>query len=165
MRTLILFIPVFLMFASCQSQRKGNSAYDSKAMAQGEISFETISLGNFSGLKDYTQRIIESKENWQEMWGAIQQGKSPIPALPDIDFSQYSVIIAGLGQKNTGGYQVNIDKVWLDGDVLHVNLTQTSPGPKCMATFAISQPYCVAVVPRSKYVDIKFDVRNNVRKC
>jgi hypothetical protein len=99
--------------------------------------------GQFSGVLQGGQRVIESAAQWQALWSDIGQ---PAPAGPDFD-SIFAVAVF-LGRRNTGGYGVG----WLDpassGPAGVIRYKEIKP--QGVASQILTQPYAVKIFPRGK---------------
>ena len=65
---------------------------------------------------------------------------------PSLDFEEFDLVIASLGQRNTGGYAVEITALQQEGATLVVVGHATVPGEDAVTTQAITHPYAAAVI-------------------
>ena len=75
-----------------------------------------------------------------------------IDMLEEENSPYYYVICSGL--KNTGGYDIKIVDIGMDGQTLIVTVEETSPDPMSMVTEALDYPYCVLMTDK-KVASIK----------
>jgi hypothetical protein len=87
-----------------------------------------------------------------------------MPKIPEVDFTKNCVIAVFMGDKNTGGYAINFDKVIKRTDALTVSVFETSPGVKCIVTQAITRPYEIAKIPKLD-MSVKFKAKLRVSEC
>jgi hypothetical protein len=68
------------------------------------------------------------------------------------------VVVAALGQRNSGGYTIRVDSALTTIDGLTVWITTTDPGSHCLTTAALTQPVDIASLPRIdgavRFVDV-----------
>lgn len=100
---------------------------------------ELVARQYYSGLDTPARRVITDARTWSAVWSQIWASFTPAPAVPEIDFSQSTVVIAAMGNKPSGGYAVSLEAFEHDGRIYAVVLEQ-SPGPTCATTAAITAP-------------------------
>ena len=78
---------------------------------------------------------------------------------PQLDLERFDLVVVALGEKNTGGYGVEIDSISLEDDVLHVQARATSPAPDAITTQAITHPITAALIDRTEAtrVEVAYD--------
>lgn len=64
--------------------------------------------GQQSGVKKPAQKVIDNLETWKKVWREVHQAVSPKPKLPKVDFEKQVVLAVFMGEKNTGGYRIQI---------------------------------------------------------
>jgi len=120
---------------------------------------------SFTGLRDSARIVVRDAEAWRSMWNRLYEGMSPIPTLPEIDFSKEAIIVAALGQRGSGGYGV-IFKSASEDDAGGINVVvlSSTPDRNCGLPTVLTQPVDVARIP-NRYASIRFIERNEVVKC
>ncbi len=68
------------------------------------------------------------------------------------------VLAVGLGDRPSGCYDVAIARVGSVDGALVVDATETTPGPGCICTAAMTHPFFAAAVPRSE-APVRFELR------
>ncbi len=113
------------------------------------INMETIERGTHSGITEKINYVIKNEDNWSKLWVNIHSGVliEP-PPLPEIDFRNYSVIAVFMGEKPTGGYRIDINKIVDQEDKLVVYIKEYTPKPDTMVTQVLTQPYHIVQVER-----------------
>jgi hypothetical protein len=71
--------------------------------------------------------------------------------VPTIDFEASNVVALFMGQKNTGGYSISLSGVTLSEETAIVQIITTAP--QDIATMALTEPYCIATISKSKKVE------------
>lgn len=72
----------------------------------------------------------------------------PVGDVP-VDFNKEMVLFVTLGQVYSDGYDVQIDRVWQQNQVVKVGITVVHPEPGEMGAPQPCSPYFLAVVPKS----------------
>jgi hypothetical protein len=125
-----------------------------------EISFETLSKGEHSTHIEKENLVIQDKETYYELWwGLFPEINECLDCgargIQEIDFSEHTVIAVFMGEKNSGGYSIEIVKIVDEpappfarcGDGARciskaiVYYKETKPGPDDIVTEALTQPY------------------------
>jgi len=125
---------------------------------------KTISQGAYSGHPEQASYIIDNQEDWQELWQKITAKTWPAPALPEVDFDNYMLLARFMGERTSGGYRVEFVVVLEAEEKVYAAVLETSPGPDCLVTAAMTQPYHVVQIPRTKK-EIVFNILETVRRC
>jgi hypothetical protein len=133
-----------LLLSSCQQRRAGTLHESDHNM--DDIGITTIAKGNYSGVDESIDLVIESEEDWRELWGKIYAGTYPVKEPPDIDFSRQTVLAAFLGTRSTGGYSIEFSRLVKENSKIKAIFTSKSPEPGDMVTTALSQPYHVVSI-------------------
>ena len=111
------------------------------------ISFETLDRGNYAGISQPFARTIEDGESWELFWNELYGNQIPIPLVREIDFSQKAIVAVGLGERNSGGYGIEIESVAIEEGTLAIHYRETTN--TCgVVTMAFTQPYHLAIVDR-----------------
>jgi hypothetical protein len=142
------------------------------------VPFETIEEGQFSGIVSQRFEVVRDEESFAQLWLDHTAPASPPPEAPVIDFEQDMVIAVFLGTQPTGGFSVEVVDVSptngvvedinsedeaadsvnnVEEDVndveegtsqLVVHVRATFPGPNCVVTQALTQPYQLVLLRR-----------------
>lgn len=111
--------------------------------------FETIAqdaTSPFSNIQAHVQ-ILRSEEELGTLWQQIHGGESAPPPVPQVSFPDKMVIVLVDSARPTGGYAIAITAVTPTEQGIFVTAVQTSPGPTCVVTQALTQPYHIVTVP------------------
>jgi hypothetical protein len=124
----------------------------------------TVAHEYYSGLTDAARLVITDAAGWASAWGQLYAPYQPQPALPEVDFAAQSVLVAALGERSTGGYDIRIDSVlrFEGGTIVYV--TTAAPGQNCVTTQALSQPAHLVRLARPVQ-PVVFQTRASVREC
>jgi hypothetical protein len=95
-----------------------------------------------SGVEGARRLVIRDPDNWSRFWAELGAG-----IRPEVDFTRDLVIAVASGQRKGGGHDIVVQRVTRSGGHLRIKVLETSPGPECMTTAALTQPVDVVVVP------------------
>jgi hypothetical protein len=118
----------------------------------------------YSALRERDRRAILTAGEWEAFWLAFHGPLEPKPDAPVIDFSRQMVLVAAMGERATGGYQIAIESVYRAAGKLLVRVEETAPGAGCILTQALTAPVTAVVVARSEEA-VEFQDRTIVVSC
>lgn len=124
----------------------------------------TTGYSAYSGLNDSLRGVVRDSLAWTDLWQRIQQPFFPRPAVPPVDFAREMVVVAALGQRPTGGYDIMIEGAERTADGMVVDLRVTSPASGCPVEAAMTQPVDLGRVPVSDG-PVRFRERRVVIAC
>lgn len=119
-----------------------------------------------SGLTFATRTVVDDAATFEKLWRQAFVSPGDTLPPPPVDWAREKVVFAGLGNRPSGGYVVNVSAAEQSGDELRITIETTSPGPNCMNAAVITQPVDVVTIPRPKPgVIIRFIERERTRDC
>ncbi len=101
-----------------------------------------------SGLTTQARLVIGDAATWASVWSQITAVDLTPPAAPAIDFDGQLILVAAMGMRPSGGFQITINDVRLVGEFVRISVTEKSPGDGCLVTGAVTDPIDVVAVPR-----------------
>lgn len=113
---------------------------------------------------DGGQQLVRDQPAWESLWKRLNANASPAPAVPPIDFTKDMLVVAGMGMKGHGGYKIAVSAATEEAGKITIEITETSPGPRCMNAMMMTSPVIVAKLPR-RTGDVTFDVVRKVVDC
>ncbi|TZF84736.1 protease complex subunit PrcB family protein [Pedobacter sp. BS3] len=140
---LLLVLPVLIGMTGC----------DDKPVIPTPVSLTQISKGNLygNGQEQIPEEkcVIRSTGDWNQLIERIDQvnNVSQDFSETDIDFDQYMVIAIFDKLQMNGGHAIDITNIVDNDDSIWVKVKYT--GPDGAAPSVITQPYCIAKIPRS----------------
>ncbi|TMI09973.1 protease complex subunit PrcB family protein [Candidatus Bathyarchaeota archaeon] len=87
-----------------------------------------------------------------------------VPPVPEVNFTERTVLAVFLGEKPTGGYSIQITDVDSRASHLVVTVLTTVPGPYCIVTQAFTSPYQMIWIPKTDQ-KVLFVSETNVINC
>lgn len=119
---------------------------------------------SYGNLDEEAREVVRTPDLWADAWQRLHEGGSPVPERPAVDFERNVVIVAAMGSRPTGGYDIEVESVHRDGESLFVVVRTTSPGDDCMVTQAFTAPTTAVRVPRVSG-DVHFVEKESVHEC
>jgi hypothetical protein len=94
--------------------------------------------------------LTESKEI--EM---LQNDETMRKKIQESDLQNATFLILNMGEKNTGGYKIAVEKVEETADKIIVTVKDINPEPGAMVTQAFTYPYTVVKINSKKQIEVK----------
>jgi protease stability complex PrcB-like protein len=118
----------------------------------------------YSGFGEPDRFVVRDSAQWAGVWATAFARQTPVPPLPSVDFATEMVVVAALGARPSGGYDIAIEGVAPEVGGAAVRVVTTAPGDNCYTTAAITEPVVMlrvgAVAGR-----IRFHERAETRFC
>jgi hypothetical protein len=121
-----------------------------------QVSFHTVLKGHRSGVRESVQIVARSQSEWSALWKRHASTEPNPPPLPTINFSNEIVVAVFLGEKPTGGHDVEIVSMEQNNDVLLVSFVEKSPRPGGVVTQAFTQPFHIVRVAAQSAARVNF---------
>lgn len=149
MKKLAVLSLLLVVLTGCCAHKKAQDGQAGKAGASG-AGFEILKQNAYGGFETESQVKADNQETLASLYKELG-----IETVPEIDFSTKSVIFAFMGQKPTGGHSITVKDVKADGDTTTVTIVKTTPKPGDNVTMALTAPYCIVAIPKTKEVVYK----------
>lgn len=133
-------------------------------LAVVRLTSDAAAFSTYTGVGDSLRLVVRDSLLWRQLWDRINQPIFPRPALPSIDFQREMVVVAGLGTRPSGGYDVVIETAEQDSTGIEVALRRASPAPGCPVAAVMTQPVDIARLPAS-HQPVRFRERTIVVPC
>lgn len=125
---------------------------------RSELTFRVVASGSHAPVApgEYVYRDAEE-------WRAVAQGIRDPAYEPSLSLE--GVLLASV-HANTGGYNVRFDSLYIEGgaDVVAIYAVE-EPGPDCMVTQALTQPFQAIAVPDLPPGPVRFVQRRRTYAC
>ncbi|WP_455211795.1 protease complex subunit PrcB family protein [Kaarinaea lacus] len=111
---------------------------------------------------------IDSPQAYQALFDELRKSYigSQAQQPPSVDMSTHGVLLVAMGQKNTGGYAVDLaDKeAVIDAGVLKLSAQWREPKPGMMLTQALTSPCLLLKIPKAEFQSIEIRDQNDVTR-
>ncbi len=85
----------------------------------------------YAGIGDPMRAVIRDSTAWRQLWDRINRPFVPPPSLPAIDFGREMIVVAALGSRPNGGYDVVIESAEQDSVGLQISVRVATPAAGC----------------------------------
>ena len=137
----------------------------SKTLKKEEIVFSTISKGTLfgNGIEGILEEkfTIKNEKQWQVFLNKINSVNNVSSSFSEINinFSNHNIICVFDTIRNTGGYAIEIERIFIEKKNLNIVYNKKEPGPMEMVTTIITQPYHIVKIEK-RGEDHKFINKN-----
>jgi len=111
-----------------------------------KIFFQTVAKGFRSGIRAPLQAVARSQSEWDGLWRKHVSNQTNPPPPPSIDFTKEIVAAVFLGEKPTGGYEIQIVSADRSDGSLTLSFDEKHPPPGGMTIQAFTQPFHIVRV-------------------
>lgn len=111
-----------------------------------KVSFQTVAKGFRSGIRESLQTVARSQSEWEGLWRKHVSNQTNPPPPPSIDFTKEIVAAVFLGEKPTGGYEIQIVSADRSDGSLTLSFNEKHPPPGGMTIQAFTQPFHIVRV-------------------
>ena len=134
----ISLLTLFLLLSGCRS-----GGFAQVASTNDSVSFEIIEKGVHSNYISRMDIVLTDQNELNNIYDTLNSTITPKKEIPQIDFSEYQVVISCMGEKPTGGYSMDVDSIMNVEEDLVVYLKYNAPKPGEMVTTALTSPYLI----------------------
>ena len=136
-----------------------------RTVADSIITIDQSQFGSYA-FQDKTNRVIQDPAAFVQFWDELHANQSPIPDLPDINFSEYTVLAAMMGVQSSGGFSITISRAGTSDGILGVMIEEKEPGEGCFNIAALTSPFHIVKVPKiSDRDDVRFTTNRTQVNC
>jgi hypothetical protein len=146
-----ILLSLIITCPACSSEARMPREKSESTIATSEapdirVSFQTIDKGSRSGVREPLQTVVRDEVEWNALWqkhASVTPNPAPAPA---VDFSKEIVGGVFLGEKPTGGVDVEIVRIDQTGPALVIEYREKSPLPGSIVTQALTQPFHIVKI-------------------
>jgi hypothetical protein len=140
----------FVLLCGCRSGfAAGQPVADRVPMPIVRMRAGPEAFSTYTGVGDSLRTVVRDSVIWRQLWQQINRPFFPQPALPVVDFGREMIVVAGLGARPSGGYDVIIESAARDSAGIEVALRRAMPGPGCPVPAVMTQPLDLVRIPAS----------------
>ncbi len=140
-------IPLFsicILFLSCKPAQQ--------VVVKEKDHYEVVFKSQIGGKKEKSTQVIKNYEEFNALITALNIGEESFDKLLAIDLEKHDLVACFLGEKNTGGYDIEIADVLFTDTTAQIILKEITPEKKELVTDAFTSPYLFVLVPKNKTI-------------
>jgi PrcB C-terminal len=114
------------------------------------LSIATVEKGYRSGIRESLQTVIRNRDEWNAFWKRHSTTDTHPVLAPIVNFDREIVVGIFLGEKSTGGYEVEIVRAERRDSSIYFYYREESPPPNAMVTQALTQPFHLVKITKDQ---------------
>jgi hypothetical protein len=141
-----------------------------RTLPPGAVTRQTVALPDsvarhlYSGITQRRRVVVQDAATWTQLWNEATAQVQPRPAVPQVDFSRESIVVASMGTRTTGGYAIEIVSAYDNGSRRSVVVREVSPPHTCGITQALTAPVVAVRLPYHSGT-VEFIETSQTRAC
>ena len=141
MKKIIPIAIILMVLNSCSSSKKATESQLYKVLVTSE----------YGGGSFRFYEIITEQKEFNMLLGDEEIKKFVKPG----DIKTANFILVNLGEKNNGGYDIEVESVVEEADKIVVSIKEIEPKKGSNVTMALTNPYAVIKINSKKPIEIK----------
>jgi hypothetical protein len=125
---------------------------------------DILAEGAFSAIDQPQQTVLHDAAAYAALWASHAAHEEPPAKAPAVDFAKDTVAAVFAGTQPTGGISLAVSSLRQEKDGWHLRLELRKPGPDCMVTQALTQPWMLVRIPGSGQA-VNMDIRVTEESC
>lgn len=117
--------------------------------------YEVVYKSQIGGKKEKSNVIIKNYEDFNALITQLNIGEDEFGKMLSIDLEKHDLLVCFLGEKTSGGYDIEVDKVKFSRTTSEVSLKEIVPEKNAMVTTSLTSPYIFVTLPKHKEIIIK----------
>lgn len=135
---------VFLLFLSCKPSQQ--------VIVKEKDKYEVVFKSQIGGKKEKSSQVIKNYEEFNALITSLNIGEESFGKLLAIDLEKHDLVACFLGEKTTGGYDIEVDDVLFTDTTAQIILKEITPEKNQLVTDAFTSPYLFVLVPKNKTI-------------
>lgn len=165
---IVVGIGIFGVVTLLRSEAARRPANDKEFAYLGVHQEEIESRSSGSELRRQSV-VISNQDNWKKIWAKYHADVTPVPDLPEVDFTKDRVLVVSRGQQTSGGNGIkiaNVAKRMQNGRArIEAVVTETNAGEGCFSTSALQSPYQMVRILNETEDRVSFSFKTETVAC
>lgn len=140
----VSLIGVFLLFLSCKPAQQ--------VIVKEKDKYEVVFKSQIGGKKEKSSQVIKNYEEFNALITSLNIGEESFGKLLAIDLEKHDLVACFLGEKTTGGYDIEVADVLFTDTTAQIILKEITPEKNQLVTDAFTSPYLFVLVPKNKTI-------------
>lgn len=143
-KKMISLFSICILFLSCKPVQQ--------VVVKEKDHYEVVFKSQIGGKKEKSTQVIKNYEDFNTLITALNIGEESFGKLLAIDLEKHDLVACFLGEKSTGGYDIEIEDVLFTDTTAQIILKEITPKKNELVTNAFSSPYLFVLIPKNKTI-------------
>lgn len=117
--------------------------------------FQVVYKSQMGGKKEKSNLIIKNYEEFNALVAELNIGEEEFEKLLSIDLEKHDLLVCFLGEKSSGGYDIDVEKVNFTSTSSEIILKELVPEKNAMVTMSLTSPFIFITLPKNKTIVVK----------
>ncbi len=145
-KKIISLLSLSILFLSCKAKQP--------VVDENDV-YQVVYKSQIGGKKEKSNLIIKNYEDFNALISELNIGEEEYEKLLSIDLEKHDLLVSFLGEKTTGGYDIDVEKVKFSPTSSEVSLKEIVPEKNAIVTMAVTTPYIFVTLPKNKSIIIR----------
>ncbi len=145
-KKIISLLSISVLSLSCKTQQ---------VVVDKNDVYTVVYKSQIGGKKEKSNVIIKNYEDFNALISELNIGEEEFEKLLSIDLEKHDLLVCFLGEKTTGGYDIDVDNVKFTRNSSEVILKEMVPEKNAMVTMSFTAPYMFVTLPKNKTIVVK----------
>lgn len=146
LKKIISLLSISILFMSCKPKQP--------IVDENDV-YEVVYKSQIGGKKERSNVVIKNYEDFNALISELNIDEEEYEKLLSIDLEKHDLLVCFLGEKPTGGYEIDIESVKFLPTSAEVILKEIGPEKNAMVTMAFTSPYIFVTLPKNKTILVK----------
>lgn len=141
---MIKILPILFLIMSCSNTK-----------VISDNSFTIIHKSDFGGSEKPGHLLIQDNETYINFIESLKLDESEYANFLEVDFKTKNILVLFQGQKNSGGYAINVESVRNEDKTIFIKKNEIVPKKGEIVTTVITSPFCIVLIPKGNKLIIE----------
>lgn len=114
--------------------------------------YEVVFKSQIGGKKEKTTQVIKNYEEFNTLITTLNIGEESFGKLLAIDLEKHDLVACFLGEKSTGGYDIEVADVVFTDTTTQIILKEIAPERNEAVTTSFTSPYIFVLLPKNRTI-------------
>jgi hypothetical protein len=143
-KNMVSLIGICLLFLSCKPVQQ--------AVVKEKDHYEVVFKSQIGGKKEKSTQVVKTYEEFNALITALNIEEASFGKLLEIDLEKHDLVACFLGEKTSGGYDIEVTDVIFTGATAQIILKEIGPEKNEFVTNALTSPYLFVLIPKNKTI-------------
>jgi hypothetical protein len=135
---------ICILFMSCKPAQQ--------IVVREKDHYEVVFKSQIGGKKEKSYLVIKNYEEFNALITTLNVKEESFGKLLSIDLEKYDLVACFLGEKTTGGFDIEIADVIFTHATVQIILKEIGPKKNELVTDAFTSPYLFVLIPKNKTI-------------